>query len=94
MSNNGSDDFQTFFSNAEPAEHEVNFEIKAFLNIWLSWLEGHEQEVHDGERCEDERANLIAFIAHKIGMSPEAWDHVVEMYDYYQRKHEEHDAGT
>lgn len=88
MSNNG--DFAQFFADDEPDQHPLNFETKAFLNLFQAWLEEHDREVHDGEPCAGERAGIIAFIAHRIGMTPEAWELVPETYAYYK---EQHDAG-
>jgi len=48
-------------------------ELTDKMGILASALEGimqvHEKEQHDGEYCWDERANIIAFLAHRLGVS-------------------------
>lgn len=88
MSDNNGDVFEQFFANSDPEAHELNVEIRAFMLIYQGWLVDHENEVHDGEYCAEERAGLIAFIAHRIGMTKEAWDLVPEFLAHYKEQHD------
>jgi hypothetical protein len=48
----------------------------------------HEKVVHDGERCDEERANLLAFIAHRMGFGRRALEILLERMNFYQMEHE------
>ena len=86
MTNNG--DFQMFFANEQPGLHPLNDEVRAFISQFQEWLEEHDREVHDGEPCPGERAGIIAFFAHRIGMTIEAWELVPETLAYYEEQHD------
>lgn len=41
---------------------------EALVGACEDFLRPHEQEEHDGEICYVERANLLAFLAHRLGV--------------------------
>jgi hypothetical protein len=45
--------------------NELAFEIGTALSNLVAI---HEREEHDGERCQDEAVNLIAYLSHRIGL--------------------------
>ena len=58
----------------------------------IAVLRLHDQAEHDGEVCSDERTNMLAYIAHRIGMVPseEAVRDVLERARDYQAIHDEY----
>lgn len=65
----------------------------------VALVQDHERRHHDGERCEVETINVLAFIAHALGIhiSPDAADDdavrafVARVRDY-SANHEEHNG--
>jgi hypothetical protein len=74
---------------AEP--HEMNEETRAFVEKYQEWLTRHEAECHDGERCDTERASLVAFIIHRLGFSMKTWEALLPIVEWYEARHELHE---
>jgi hypothetical protein len=70
--------------------HPLNKEAKQFADDFNEWLEKHEREYHDGERCDEERANMLAYFAHRMGYSHEVLVLMLNRLGDYQAIHEEH----
>lgn len=80
-------------------EHDLNAVAREAADRINVALKHHEAEDHGGERCHDERVNVLAYLLHRMGgPSDEAtWrrfleDFVRRVRDY-QATHEEHDHG-
>lgn len=63
----------------------------------IELVKDHEAREHGGERCQTEPANLLAFIAHALGVhiSPDAGEAAIRMFVErvrdYNAVHEEHE---
>ena len=56
----------------------------------------HEVLDHGGEPCQDERMNMVAWVAHRIGWVPEPGHGIFELRDRietYQKHHDEDHGG-
>lgn len=85
-------DFNAFFENDDPQEHEANDFVKSFADDFNEWLEGHEMTVHDGEKCNEERGNLLGYLLHRMGWTDlnEVLVVMVDRLAYYIEHHEHH----
>ena len=85
---NANDDFSQFFADEEPQIHELRDEMNTFMLMYQEWLETHEAEVHDGERCPTERANFVAFVINRLGLGKEDWEQLLVILEWYEAHHE------
>jgi hypothetical protein len=54
-------------------------------------LEGHERTIHGGETCLEERVNLVAFLAHRVGIRDrESLWMLIKRIEAYEDYHHEH----
>lgn len=53
----------------------------------------HELDKHDGEACLNERAGVVAFVAHSVGLGVGAMPRVSEILQDYEHEHEGHEHG-
>lgn len=85
-------DFDQFFGNDEPREHDANNIVKKFADDFNEWLEQHEADVHDGERCDEERGNFLGYMLHRMGFSDmlTVLDVMVDRFMYYTEHHQRH----
>ena len=82
--------FKTFF-NEQPGPHPANAIAKEFVDKFQEWLREHEAEVHDGGRCPDERANIVAYIVHRLGFGTQDWEILLSILEWYEAEHERHE---
>ena len=68
----------------------MNPEAKEFGDRFNEWLEEHERVAHDGERCDEERANMLAYLAHRMGYSHEVLVLMLGRLGDYEAVHREH----
>ncbi len=78
---------------------EASYDRRAMFiaEQFVELLQDHERRQHDGERCPRETFNLLAFLAHKIGVqdfgdTEEAIREWAMHVRDYQAVHEEHHA--
>jgi hypothetical protein len=48
-------------------ETKLNLLAKEMGDRFNEVLREHDEEVHEGERCEDERLNILAYLIHRMG---------------------------
>lgn len=58
------------------------------VNVLIGILADHEREAHAGEPCLDERAGMVAFVAHAVGLHPQHLDRVGDALAIYEEHHE------
>lgn len=89
-------DFGMFFENDEPNTHEFNDEMRAFCSALNDWLKEHEASVHDGQICDEERGNALAFIIHSMGYEnlQLVLETMVDRLAYYIERHQHHGNGN
>jgi len=56
----------------------------------IETIEWHEESEHGGSRCPDERANVIAFLAHGLMLTVDEWVKAMDIFGEYLSIHEEH----
>ena len=74
---------------AEDMEIRLNNLIKQIADV----VRDHEMTDHAGNRCGDERANTVAFIAHKLMLSVDEWVVAMDRFGEYLQIHESHKHG-
>jgi hypothetical protein len=61
----------------------------------LQFIQDHEERIHDGGCCLEERVNAVAFIAHSLGLlagADETWTMVRAILEVVYEAH--HSGGT
>lgn len=72
----------------EPAQIDrMESHAFAFMTLFNAWMQRHEEQNHDGRRCDEERANLLAFVAHRIGVNDRVWELYEETIKLYHERH-------
>ena len=56
-------------------------------------INAHERVFHAGARCPDERANLVAYLAHALQLNGNEFVRAMEIAADYQRRHDDHNKG-
>jgi hypothetical protein len=51
----------------------------------LGAIASHERDEHGGKACMEERANIIAHLAHSLGVRGVVWNHAQKLLDEYDR---------
>lgn len=86
----------------EPGDTAEDLAFKAmakeFCRLANVWLGQHEADHHGGEPCFDERGNLLAYIAHRIGGGNQPTinvmlDRLLDYQEYHDHGHNGHDHG-
>lgn len=67
---------------------EFSQTAKEFCATVNEFLQEHEDEVHDGEFCAQERGNLLAYVAHMIGHNGDVWLVMLECLESYTHLHD------
>jgi len=74
-------------------ESVFNGRCQEFARDVQSFLEEHEAEIHGGAFCADERGNLLAWLAHRMGFDGDVWVTFVERLAWYTAQHQ-HEHGA
>jgi hypothetical protein len=83
-------DFYFFTDNDDADVSPFNDDIRMFCAKLKQYLAEHEADVHDGEKCDEERANIVAYLLHCVGYSDlgSLMLEVVECLAIYRRSHD------
>jgi len=93
MSSNGD---LHYHYNGDSELHEMSQEAAEFAITFGDWLKEHDRDVHDGHRCMDERLGMLAWLAHRWGVStvdflaPETAVFFITTLDEIEQHHDEH----
>jgi hypothetical protein len=89
-------DSHRYHYNGDDDLHEMSVEATNFANTFGEWLEQHDRDVHDGHRCMDERLGMLAWLAHRWGvttvdfLAPESAVFFITTLDEIEQRHNEH----
>lgn len=84
---------------SEHMEHELAPEWeqelgRKLVEIATEMYERHEREDHGGERCQENRVGIVAFLAHRIGVRDRVSAVMfLEALAGYEEGHAEHEHG-
>lgn len=65
-------------------------QARAAADVLIGIVERHEADDHDGALCPDQRAGIVAFVAHCLGLRPGALRDVERFLVDYEETHEHH----
>lgn len=63
-------------------------EAREAVNMLNAIIERHEEDDHHGETCEVERAGMVAYVAHCLGVPAHAIDEVRVILIGYEHHHD------
>ena len=69
---------------------DLNVLAREFADRVNEWMQHHDRVVHNGEPCHDERANILAYLAHRMGYSRDTFVIMLERVRDYEGLHAEH----
>lgn len=73
------------------ADREIDLLTREFCDRVNEWMAEHDERVHGGEPCHDERGNILAYVCHRMGYSRETLLVMFDRLKDYDAIHAEHD---
>lgn len=77
------------WDSSEVVSHTEKIQVRARMavNELIALVEEHEGDEHAGQRCDDERLGVLAFVMHSMGVTTKAAPRVFEMLENYEHHH-------
>ena len=80
--------------NGQPDElYDLHEYLKGVGDEVNRWMEHHDEVFHGGDPCQDERANVLAYLCHRMGYNRETIELMLHRILDYQAMHQEHEHG-